>query len=81
MKFSTLTAILSLSVLGSTSPVVEVAKLSKRDPCNGINAYPVLYHEYREDVCPAKNKCNPDGSSQGLDVRKNNCVAFCQVRK
>ncbi len=70
-----------MSVLGKAGPIGEVVKLSKRNPCDGVNGSPVLYHEYREDVCPAVNKFNSDGSCNGLDALKNKCQAFCQVRK
>ena len=69
-----------VNVISKRSSTPEVSVISKRDPCDGINARPVLYHEYREDVCPAKNKLNKDGSCPGVSVNTN-CASFCQIRK
>ena len=57
--------------------------ISKRNPCDGINAMPALYHEYREADCPAPNHFLPDARCEGYnDIQKNpDCVAFCQVRR
>ena len=30
------------------------SELIKRDPCDGVNASPVLYHEYSTADCPPK---------------------------
>src|SRR2546429_8008708 len=55
-------------------------KLSRRDPCDGINATPVLYHEYREDICPPKYSIASDGSCPYTNHLENDCAAFYQVR-
>ena len=44
MKSSTLGAILTTFATGMAIPTAEPVKISKRNPCDGINATPVLYH-------------------------------------
>ncbi|KAK9773330.1 hypothetical protein SCAR479_10059 [Seiridium cardinale] len=54
-------------------------KLARRNPCDGINASPILYHEYGENDCPAINKFGKDGVCNGhFDVQED-CSIFCQV--
>lgn len=54
--------------------------LAKRNVCDGINATPILYHEYRGDVCPPKNVMDKDGNCPGQDWYDNGCASYCQVR-
>ncbi|KAI0803524.1 hypothetical protein GGR55DRAFT_700080 [Xylaria sp. FL0064] len=65
-----------LSTLANATPLV------RRDPCDGVNASPVLYHEYHEDACPAIHKFDPEkpGQCEGADDWQNVCRTFCQVR-
>lgn len=44
MKSSTLGAILAMFATGIAIPTAELVKISKRNPCDGVNATPVLYH-------------------------------------
>ncbi|KUJ17615.1 uncharacterized protein LY89DRAFT_733454 [Mollisia scopiformis] len=80
MKSSSLAAIFATFAIGMASPVAEFVKFLKRNPCDGINATPVLYHEYLGDVCPPINIISSNGDCSGLDPSGNDCASFCQVR-
>jgi len=58
-------------------------EIVKRDPCDGVNASPVLYHEYREEDCPARRKLNSEGHcpTAGFDAQERDCHSYCQVRE
>lgn len=55
----------------------------RRDVCGGIDARPIMYHEYHEDECPAANHLNSDGLCGGWrrSSADAQCTAFCQMRK
>ncbi|KAL4926736.1 uncharacterized protein BDV17DRAFT_268993 [Aspergillus undulatus] len=59
------------------SPVSQA--LQRRNPCDGVNASPVLYHEYREQ-CPPKYTQNEKQECDHCSWQVNDCAAFCQVR-
>jgi hypothetical protein len=44
------------AVLGSLSP-----HLHKRSPCDGKDGEPILYHDYKNDVCPPPNVFDSPG--------------------
>ncbi|KAK9418565.1 hypothetical protein SUNI508_08053 [Seiridium unicorne] len=80
--FHSLLWLLAFVSLASCKPLgISVPnELTKRNPCDGINASPILYHEYGENDCPATNKFGKDGVCSGhFDVQKD-CSVFCQVR-
>ncbi|KAI0517622.1 hypothetical protein F5B22DRAFT_603557 [Xylaria bambusicola] len=54
----------------------------RRDPCDGVNGSPILYHEYREDACPAPYKfdSNIPGQCEKANDWRSGCSTFCQVR-
>lgn len=52
----------------------------RRNVCDGVDDMPVLYHEYRESVCPPKYTMDSKGVCDHTDFRVNFCAAFCQVR-
>ena len=81
MKSSTLGSILAIFTTVMAIPTTEHIKISKRNPCDGINATPVLYHEYGGDACPPINTLDSKGDCPGLDPLGNDCASFCQVRK
>ncbi|OIW29092.1 hypothetical protein CONLIGDRAFT_670791 [Coniochaeta ligniaria NRRL 30616] len=74
-----LPASLHAMVIAREQEVNHTMGLEKRDPCDGVNASPVLYHEYREADCPARFKFSSDGSCEGAKNPDNDCQAFCQV--
>ncbi|KAB5560304.1 hypothetical protein GE09DRAFT_1220955 [Coniochaeta sp. 2T2.1] len=52
------------------------------DPCDGINASPVLYHTYGEPECPPNRIFNyRTGFCEGWDRRneQEDCASFCQT--
>jgi hypothetical protein len=64
------------------SPLVN---LTKRSPCDMVDAEPILYHEYHNDVCPPINKLNSDGtcpmkSSSGGLFQGTICGGYCEIR-
>ena len=81
MKSSILGAILATSAAGSALPPMELVRISKRNVCDGVDATPVLYHEYRGDSCPPIHTMDGNGECPGLDATGNNCASFCQIRK
>ncbi|CAI6334418.1 unnamed protein product [Periconia digitata] len=80
MTVSTLLQVLSLSSLAFAGPF-EKNVLSKRDPCDGVNATPVLYHKYGTDKCPPKFKVDSRGKCY-LNPNDHwpwqSCTQFCQ---
>jgi len=72
-------------------------QLVKRNPCDGVDGMPILYHEYHEDECPPRWRFDPmrfgwcDGCCEhGSDMdnarRKyfetdKTCMTFCQLRE
>ena len=81
MRFLSLGAILSVPLLSRASQVAETSSLAKRNPCDGVNASPVLYHTYLEADCPAPNKFDTHGTCLGPYDYSKNCAQFCQVSK
>lgn len=86
MRSLSFTVLSSLSLLARAAPTTSevtpvVQEISKRDPCDGVNAEPVLYKEYREADCPAKYKYDSNGHCSGYHNIFNACQQFCQVRK
>lgn len=66
----------------------EKVTLSKRNPCDGINAEPVLYKKYDGSQCPPKHRLVPDKRPnskdklcEGWDSIANQCSTFCQTGK
>ncbi|PLN85513.1 hypothetical protein BDW42DRAFT_160637 [Aspergillus taichungensis] len=70
--------IVLFSLVASASPVEH--SLMRRDVCDGVNATPVLYHEYRGDKCKPKYTMNKDGVCNHAHWPENKCAAYCQVR-
>lgn len=70
--------IVLFSLVASASPVEH--SLARRDVCDGENATPVLYHEYRGDKCKPKYSMNKDGVCNHAHWPENKCAAYCQVR-
>ena len=68
------------SLMASASPVDHRKALTRRDACDGVDAMPILYHEYRSDKCKPKYKISDDGVCRQCNFQENSCVAFCQVR-
>ncbi|KAI0142833.1 hypothetical protein GGR57DRAFT_519171 [Xylariaceae sp. FL1272] len=68
--------------LASLTNATPLASIVPRDnPCDGINALPKFYHEYREDECPAIHKFEPQIPEQCQGVTQQvQCASFCQVR-
>jgi hypothetical protein len=54
--------------------------LVPRDACDGIDAMPILYHNYLSDVCRPKYLTSSSGVCHHTDYQSNSCVAFCQLR-
>lgn len=79
----TLSKLLSLLALVGTSSAAAVVK---RNPCDGVDASPELYHEYRTDVCPPKNRLDADGTCpfvdgfDGPDLKYLRCAKYCEIR-
>ena len=73
-----------VALFGLMSVVVsnplESTKLVPRNPCDGINAEPALYHQYGTDVCPPKYSLKDDGSCPYMNHIENDCAAFCEIR-
>ncbi|KAI1176529.1 hypothetical protein F4777DRAFT_262066 [Nemania sp. FL0916] len=69
-------------VLVSLAHATPLQSIVHRDPCDGVNASPVLYHEYREDACPAHYKYDSKNPAQceKADDWTTTCSTFCQVR-
>jgi hypothetical protein len=44
--------------------VTSTSHIEKRNPCDGVNAEPILYHDYKNDVCPPRNKFTAPGQCQ-----------------
>ena len=67
------------------SPLYEESSnrtaLQKRNPCDGINAMPILYHEYGSGDCPPINHLDGNGKCTGYLSTGKQCAAFCQIRK
>ncbi|KAK6069751.1 hypothetical protein SCUP234_10506 [Seiridium cupressi] len=80
--FHSLLWLLAFVSLASCKPLgISVPnELAKRNPCDGINASPILYHEYGENDCPATNKFGKDGVCSGQSDVQKDCSVFCQVR-
>ena len=49
---------------------------------DGVNARPVLYHEYGKEDCQPSAQISPDGNCEGWqNFATNGCASFCQVCK
>jgi hypothetical protein len=80
MTVATLLSVLSLTTFALAGPV-ETHAFSKRDPCDGVDATPVLYHKYGTDKCKPtfevdkRGKCyeNPNNHWPW-----QSCQQFCQ---
>ncbi|PKY08632.1 hypothetical protein P168DRAFT_278197 [Aspergillus campestris IBT 28561] len=70
--------IVLFSLVASASPVDH--SLTRRDFCDGVDAMPVLYHEYGSDKCKPKYSLSDDGVCRHTSFEANRCAAFCQVR-
>jgi hypothetical protein len=82
MKPSVITVISVISAVSFAFPSTKpLSRISNRNPCDGINATPILYHEYYGDTCPPIHTMDNTGVCPGLDPYKNECASFCEVRK
>lgn len=54
--------------------------IAKRNPCDGVDAKPELYHDYHADECPPKNKMDKDGHCLVTGGDKMECERYCEVR-
>ncbi|PKS11137.1 hypothetical protein jhhlp_002898 [Lomentospora prolificans] len=78
-----MTKLLSLLAITGFSSAAAVVK---RNPCDGVDASPELYHEYRTDVCPPRNRLDSDGScpfEDGIDgpsLKDLRCAKYCEIR-
>lgn len=75
MLFTALWLFAMLFSLATASPLPVV----KRNPCDGIDAIPILYHDYLDDVCPARNHLRKDGFCEDFMNIYNGCVSYCQL--
>lgn len=75
-----LSALLGLLIQATFSlgSYLSLAELTRRNPCDGVNAEPILYHSYGEADCPANFHVQPDGTCSGWASETNDCVSFCQ---
>ncbi|KAK8086785.1 hypothetical protein PG994_001759 [Apiospora phragmitis] len=58
---------------------LALAKLAFANPCDGVGATPVFYHEYLGDVCPPPFPLNPDGSCSQWANYAYDCISYCQI--
>lgn len=83
MHYHSLLLVLASSLLASASPLHS---LSRRNPCDGVDARPILYHEYHNDACPPRNKLTKQKNGNkmveqcGPLTHWNECTSFCQIR-
>lgn len=60
--------------------VILLLNAASANPCDGVGAVPKLYHEYREDECPAPSHLvDPNGICETAKQFPE-CIGFCQVR-
>ncbi|TVY31265.1 hypothetical protein LOCC1_G008877 [Lachnellula occidentalis] len=80
MAVSILLRSLFLFSIVLAGPVEHYPKniFEKRDPCDGVNAEPVLYHEYGTDKCPPKYKLEHDRCYHNPNTSWK-CEQFCQL--
>lgn len=71
--------ILQFATFVSTKPVDSV-RIASRNPCDGVNASPVLYHQYDNTNCPPRYSLKPDGTCPYMNHIVNDCAAFCEIR-
>jgi hypothetical protein len=78
---------LSVAILITAVQAIPWSTPEKRNPCDGKDAEPILYHEYRQDVCPPKKHFDDAGNCE-MEVRnegsfflkQKTCSNFCEVR-
>ncbi|KAK8077648.1 hypothetical protein PG996_003818 [Apiospora saccharicola] len=58
---------------------LALAKLVVANPCDGVGAQPVFYHEYLGDACPPPFPLNPDGSCSQWANYAYDCISYCQI--
>ncbi|KAK8134155.1 hypothetical protein PG984_006167 [Apiospora sp. TS-2023a] len=58
---------------------LALAKLAVANPCDGVGAQPVFYHEYLGDACPPPFPLNPDGSCSQWANYAYDCISYCQI--
>ncbi|KAK6845326.1 hypothetical protein PG995_015436 [Apiospora arundinis] len=58
---------------------LALAKLGAADPCDGVGATPILYHEYTSADCVPPFPLNPDGSCSSWGNYAYDCITYCQT--
>ena len=72
-------AIFALHALGHAKPW-SVSNIARRNPCDGLNASPILYHQYDTGDCPPRYTLKEDGTCPYQNNLENDCAAFCEIR-
>ncbi|KAI0127316.1 hypothetical protein BJ170DRAFT_624967 [Xylariales sp. AK1849] len=74
-----LLASLLLGRLSQGAPSALEKAVGKRNPCDGVNYKPILYHDYTETDCPAGFHLQKNGDCDGWHLEANECATFCQI--